>query len=120
MDLRTGTIPIPIPQDALAALCQRHHIRRLALFGSALKGKLRTGSDVDLLVEFELGHVPGFLGLADIADEMSVLFGSRPIDLRTPNDLSRYFRDEVLREAAVLYQGCGDGSTPSPSGRGLG
>lgn len=95
---------IAVANDALAALCRQHHIRRLALFGSALKGKLRTKSDVDLLVEFEPGHIPGFLGLARIAGEMSVLFEGRPIDLRTPNDLSRYFRDEVLREAAPLYE----------------
>jgi predicted nucleotidyltransferase len=60
-------------------------------------------SDVDLLVEFEPGQEPGLLGLAEIEMELSALLGGRRIDLRTPNDLSRHFRDEILRTARVQY-----------------
>lgn len=95
---------LPFDRDALAALCQRHHIRRLSLFGSVLKGTDRPDSDVDLLVEFVSGKEPGLLGLADIELELSALLGGRRADVRTPEDLSRYFRDEVVREAAVQFE----------------
>src|SRR5689334_7985728 len=87
---------------SLAALCRRHHIRRLSLFGSVLKGTDRPDSDVDLLVEFAPGQEPGLFGLAGIELELSDLVG-RKVDLRTPQDLSRYFRDEVLKSAQVQY-----------------
>jgi uncharacterized protein len=90
-------------QAALAALCQRHHIRRLAQFGSTLKGTARLDSDVDLLVEFEPGKEPGLIRLADIEAELSALLGNRRVDLRTAKDLSRHFRDEVVRTAVVQY-----------------
>jgi uncharacterized protein len=90
-------------KPALAELCKRHHIRRLALFGSRLTGVDRPDSDVDLLVEFEPGHAPGLLALAGIEDELSSLIGGRPVDLRTAQDLSRHFRDEVVRTAQVQY-----------------
>lgn len=88
---------------ALAVLCRRRGIRRLSLFGSVLKGTARPDSDVDLLVEFEPGTVPGMLGLAAIELELSQLLGGRRVDLRTPNELSRYFREEVMRTAEVQY-----------------
>jgi hypothetical protein len=75
----------------------------LALFGSTLRGTDRPDSDVDLLVEFEPGHKPGLLALAGIEAELSVLAAGRQIDLRTAQDLSRYFRDEVVRTADVQY-----------------
>ena len=87
----------------LAQLCKRHHVSRLALFGSRLKGTNRPDSDVDLLVEFEPGHAPGLLALAGIEAELSLLIGGRPVDLRTPQDLSRHFRDEIMRNANVQY-----------------
>ena len=88
---------------SLAAVCRRHHIRRLSLFGSTLKGTDRPDSDVDLLVEFEPGSTPGLIRLAGIAMELSELLGGRQVDLRTAGDLSRYFRDEVMRTAEVQY-----------------
>jgi uncharacterized protein len=84
-------------------LCRRHHIRRLSLFGSMVKGTNRPDSDVDLLVEFFPGKAPGLLGLAGIEIELSRLLGGRHVDLRTPLDLSKHFRDEVLRTAEVQY-----------------
>ena len=88
---------------ALKSVCRRHHIRQLSLFGSTLKGTHRPDSDVDLLVEFEPGSTPGLLRLAGIAMELSELLGGRQVDLRTASDLSRYFRDEVVRTAEVQY-----------------
>jgi len=94
---------LPIPQTALAQFCDRHHIRRLSLFGSVLKDTDRSESDVDLLVEFDSGNAPGLLGLADMEAGLSALLGGRRVDLRTPQDLSRYFRDEVVRTAELQY-----------------
>jgi uncharacterized protein len=88
---------------ALAAICRRHRIRRLSLFGSVLHGTNQPDSDVDLLVEFEPGATPGLLGLAAIEMELSDLLGGQRVDLRTPQELSRYFRDEVARAAQVQY-----------------
>lgn len=88
---------------ALAALCQKHHIRRLSLFGSVLKGTAGQDSDVDLLVEFEVGRKPGLLGLAGIEIELSSLLGGRRVDLRTAQDLSPHFRGEVVRSAEIQY-----------------
>lgn len=88
---------------ALAKVCRRRRIRRLALFGSTLKGTARPDSDVDLLVEFEPGREPGLIGLAAIEAELSELLGGRRVDLRTAGDLSRHFREEVVRTAEVQY-----------------
>jgi hypothetical protein len=90
--------------DALSAICHRRNIRRLALFGSTLKGTNRPDSDVDLLVEFEPQARPGLLTIARIEMELSDLLGGRKVDLRTAQDLSRYFRDEVVRVAEVQYE----------------
>jgi predicted nucleotidyltransferase len=87
----------------LAALCRRNHIRRLSLFGSVLKGTASPDSDVDLLVEFEPGRTPGMFALAGIEAELSTLLGGRRVDLRTAQDLSRHFRNEVVRTAAIQY-----------------
>lgn len=90
-----------VPARQLAEFSRKHHIRRLALFGSVLREDFRPDSDIDVLVEFEPGHVPGF-GIVDIENELSQMAG-RKVDLRTPGDLSRYFRDRVMREAEVRY-----------------
>lgn len=97
------TYRLSFDPEQLAQLCRRHHIRKLALFGSALKGANRPESDIDLLVEFEPGQAPGLLGLAAIEAELSALLGGRRVDLRTAQDLSRHFRDEVVRTAEVQY-----------------
>lgn len=94
------SIPI-IPKTKIAAFCRRHHIRRLALFGSVLRDDFGPDSDVDVLVEFEPGHTPGFRFI-EVQDELSRLL-NRKVDLNTPSCLSRYFRDEVLHEAEDLY-----------------
>jgi hypothetical protein len=94
---------IAIERESLAVFCRRHHVRRLSLFGSTLKGTSGCDSDVDLLVEFERGREPGFIGLAGMERELSELAGGERVDLRTPGDLSRYFRDEVMVAAEVQY-----------------
>lgn len=93
---------IAIDREKIADFCRRHHIRRLALFGSVLRDDFRPDSDVDVLVEFEPGATVGFLRLAAMELELSGILG-RKGDLRTPAELSRYFRDEVLKEAEVQY-----------------
>ena len=102
---RMSTMPDRLFPDraALTALCRRHRIRRISLFGSVLKGTARPDSDVDLLVEFEPDAIPGLLGLAAIEMELSDFLGGRRVDLRTAQELSRYFRDEVMRTARVQY-----------------
>jgi predicted nucleotidyltransferase len=92
---------IYIDREALAAFCRRHHVRRLALFGSVLRDDFTPSSDVDVLVEFEPGHVPG-LAFFSMETELSALLG-RKVDLNTPGFLSRYFRDRVLAEAENQY-----------------
>lgn len=92
-----------LDQDTLARFCEAHHIRRLSLFGSQLKGTARPDSDVDLLVEFEADGIPGLLGIATMELSLSEMLGGRRVDLRTAQDLSRYFRDEVVRTAEVQY-----------------
>lgn len=94
-------------RERLLALCRRYHIRKLSLFGSTLKGTNRPDSDVDLLVEFEPDATPGLLTMVRIERELSQLLNGRKVDLRTARDLSRYFRDEVVRTAEVQYDaGC--------------
>jgi predicted nucleotidyltransferase len=82
---------------------RRNHIRNLSLFGSVLRGDFGPDSDVDVLVEFETGHVSGFFRLFDLEKELSSLFDGRKVDLRTPEDLSRHFRNEVVAKAEVQY-----------------
>jgi hypothetical protein len=94
---------INIAKEKIADFCRRHFISRLAIFGSALRDDFGPDSDIDILVEFIPGHTPGFFRLFDMEEELSAIFGGRKVDLRTPNDLSRYFRDEVVATAEVQY-----------------
>jgi uncharacterized protein len=94
---------IQLDKRQIALFCQQHHIRRLAIFGSALRSDFTLDSDVDLLVEFEPDHTPGLFEIARMERELSPLCGGRKVDLRTPEDLSRYFRQRVLDEAEVQY-----------------
>ena len=93
---------IDIDRDAVRAFCQRHRIRRLALFGSVLRDDFRPGSDVDVLVEFEPSARVGLLTLAGLELELGQLIG-QAVDLNTPGFLNRHFRDQVLSEAEVVY-----------------
>ena len=95
--------PLEIAEHIIEEFCLRNHIRKLALFGSVLTPRFRPDSDIDVLVEFEPGHVPGFFGLARMERELTEVYGIK-VDLRTPEDLSRYFRDEVVASAVVQYE----------------
>jgi predicted nucleotidyltransferase len=94
---------LEIHREALAQFCQRHRIRELALFGSVLRDDFGPQSDIDVLVEFEPGHTPSFFRLYDMEEELSTLFGGRRVDMRTPEDLSKYFRDEVIKQSQTQY-----------------
>jgi len=94
---------INIPEAAITDLCRHNGIRKLALFGSVLTSRFSDSSDVDVLVEFSPNQRVGFFKLADIESELSRLLGGRKVDLQTPMDLSRFFREEVVRDALVLY-----------------
>ena len=96
------SVNIKIDKFKLADFCQRNHIHQLALFGSVLRDDFSPESDVDVLVEFEDDHIPGLFGMARLENLLSELFG-RKVDLRTAEDLSRYFRDEVVANAEVQY-----------------
>ena len=93
---------IRLPKEKIAAFCQKHHIARLSVFGSALTEDFGPDSDVDFLVEFAPGHVPGYIGLAGMELELSAIIG-RKADIRTPAELSKYFRDDVMATAVVQY-----------------
>lgn len=92
-----------LDEAIVAQFCRQYRVRRLALFGSQLKGTARAESDIDLLVDFDPDAVPGLLGIAAMELELSRLLGGRKVDLRTAQDLSRHFREEVLRTAEVQY-----------------
>ena len=92
---------VSIPKDKIADFCRRRHIRRLSLFGSVLTDDFGPDSDVDVLIEFEPGHTPGYEFFAMEAELAGII--GRKVDLNTPQFLSRYFRDRVLAEAKVQY-----------------
>ena len=93
---------IELPREKIAEFCKRNHVQRLSLFGSVLRGDFRPDSDIDLLVEFDPDHIPGLIRLAGMEIELTGILG-RKADLRTAEDLSRYFRQKVLNSAEVQY-----------------
>ncbi len=93
---------IRIETDRIATFCRQNHIRHLALYGSVLRDDFRPESDVDVLVEFSPGQRVGFFRMAALERELSQLIGRR-VDLRTPRELSRYFRDQVIHQAETQY-----------------
>ena len=100
--MTTANIAIEFPRDHIEALCKKYHIAKLSLFGSELHGDNTPASDVDLLVEFEVGHTPGF-AFAALQRELSEALG-RTVDLHTSASLSQYFRSNVVREAQPVYE----------------
>ena len=97
------TARIHAPAKEIEQFCRKNHVRKLALFGSVLRDDFRPDSDVDVLVEFQPGKVPGLLGLARMERELSVIFGDRRVDIRTAEDLSPYFRQDVVESAEIQY-----------------
>ena len=94
---------IVIPKDSISQFCTQNHIKRLALFGSVLRDDFRSDSDIDVIVECIPGKRVGMLAMARIERELSQIFGGRKVDLRTLAELSRYFRDDVMKRAEVCY-----------------
>ena len=100
--MKQKTLPIDLSQEEIKQFCQRHSIRKLSLFGSVLRDDFTEESDVDVLVEFKAEKTPG-LAIITMEDELSNII-HRQIDLRTSADLSRYFREQVVAEAMVIYE----------------
>lgn len=96
------TLPIDIPADAIAGFCRRHHIASLSLFGSVLRDNFTPRSDIDVLVDFLPGHTPGLITFVGMQRELGDILG-RTVDLNTRGDLSKYFVEEVLREALPMH-----------------
>lgn len=95
-------LPIQLDPEQIADFCRRHHIRKLSLFGSVLRDDFGPESDVDVLVEFEEDNIPGLFRFVRMEAELSEII-RRKVDLRTPEDLSRYFRDRVVAHAEPIY-----------------
>jgi predicted nucleotidyltransferase len=97
------TVQIDIDRERIAGFCLKHHIGRLSFFGSVLRDDFTADSDVDVLVEFDKLHVPGLIRLGAMAEELSAILGGRRVDLLTPEDISKYFRQQVLAGAQLEY-----------------
>ena len=95
------SLRIKVPHKWIEAFCRHNHIRTLGFFGSVLREDFGPDNDVDVLVEFEPGHVPGF-AFFRMQRELSEILG-RKVDLNTPQDLSPYYRDQVLAETEAFY-----------------
>ena len=93
---------INIPKNFIERFCKSHHILKLALFGSVLTDHFSDKSDIDLLVEFDPNHVPGLFSFVEMKDELAQNLG-RAVDLRTPEDISKLFRREVLEHSYLIY-----------------
>ena len=95
-------VPIRLEKKKITKFCKKHHIIYLALFGSVLTAKCTKKSDVDVLINFEKKHIPHLFSLIQMESELSEIIG-HPVDLKTPNDLSPYFREKVLANAKTVY-----------------
>jgi len=100
--IMTEIMNINIPSEKIEKFCKKHHIQKLSLFGSALRDDFTPESDLDILVEFDPAHIPGLIRLAGMEIELTEIIG-RKVDMRTAQDLSRYFREDVLNSAKVQY-----------------
>ena len=100
--MHPGLPRIQIPKSWIEKFCKAHHILKLALFGSVLSDRFSDVSDIDVLVEFDPHHIPGLFGIVAMKDELSQHFG-REIDLRTPEDISKFFRNDVLQQSYLVY-----------------
>ena len=97
-----GIPKIKIPKAWIEKFCKAHHVVKMALFGSVLSDHFSETSDVDILVEFDPDHVPGLFEIVDMKDELSKNIG-REVDLRTPEDISKFFRNEIIQQSYLLY-----------------
>ncbi len=93
---------IKIPRDWIEGFCKDHHIMKMALFGSVLSDHFSDSSDIDILVEFDPKHIPGLFGIAEMRDELTQNMG-REVDLRTPEDISKLFRNDIIKQSYLIY-----------------
>lgn len=91
-----------LPNEKIVRFCKKYYISSMLLFGSVLTSEFNAKSDVDFLVEFQPDHIPTLFDMVTMEEELSNIIG-RPADLKTPNGISRYFRDEVLASAKKIY-----------------
>jgi len=96
-------VHINVPSEKIAAFCHSNFIKKLSLFGSVIHNNFGPNSDIDILVEFQPDHIPGFFKLARLRRDLSQIFNGRKVDLLTPEGISQYFRDDVLADAVVQY-----------------
>jgi uncharacterized protein len=96
-------LAIVVDRNRIAEFCRTHGIRKLSLFGSVVRGDFCSDSDVDVLVEFAPGQVPGFIRLYSIEEELSALLGGRKVDLLTEKFLNPRIKSRVLAESEVQY-----------------
>ena len=92
-----------LSEEKIKNFCKKHNIKKMSLFGSALRDEFTEDSDIDILVEFDKNNIPSFFDLYDMEQELSEFFNGRKVDLWTPNDLSKYFRGEVGEKSEVIY-----------------
>lgn len=95
---------VAVSREKISNFCRKHHIQKLALFGSVLTDKFGPDSDVDILAQFEEGQAPGLFEMVSLEEKLSAIFHGYAIDLKTPQELSRYFRSKILEEAEVIYK----------------
>lgn len=95
-------IPIQVPKDKIRIFCKKYHVKKLSFFGSMLRNDFSADSDLDVLIEFQPNQKIGYLDMARMEEELSAIMNKK-VDLRTPAELSRYFRQEVLENAEVQY-----------------
>ncbi len=98
------TVQIDTKPDKITDFCRKHHIRKLSLFGSVLREDFSANSDVDVLVEFDPQRIPGLIRMGEMAQDLSDILAGRKVDLLTAEDISDYFRDDVLASAEVQYE----------------
>lgn len=89
--------------NVFKSFCKKHNIKKLSFFGSVLDNNFNEKSDIDILIEFEKDKTPGLILFTKIESELSGYFNGRKVDLRTPRELSPYFRDDVIKEAVQIY-----------------
>lgn len=93
---------IHFDEKAIADFCKTNGVARLSLFGSVLRDDFHPESDIDILVEFLPGRTPTLFSIAEMEADLGDLIGRR-VDLRTPQELSRFFRDEIIAQARLLH-----------------
>jgi predicted nucleotidyltransferase len=102
MDYAPQLVGIQVGSPMLVELCGRYSVKELSLFGSAARGEMGPGSDVDIMVEFEPGVRIGLIRFESLVEELESL-AERRVDLVTKRGLKPWLRSEALKDARVIY-----------------